>query len=434
MRGITRAATVGLAAMAVAGCWPVPGSTPENTYDNPFEATVTAANVAGLAPAWSYTAPSALHAPAVSAGGLHVVDDACTLTTLAPGTGGVRWNAALEVDAGVTCATAAGHMTPVAGSPFVTGPNGGDVVSAGAGGEAGAPGSFDTWRTTTFDIQTGALRSADPAGILVATRPGKSASARQHAVGPGISAQALTVREGATSHEIDLTLVATGSVATPPPVTAASTMLLHAGSGPLSTVPGAPGTGHGLRAYSYTADVDGCAPVTGPGGGTFTVDCPLWANALDGTPVSAPPVVGAGGTAYVATQGHVYAVGSDGVTLWSDDLGGGRPALAHGVLYVPSGTGVRAYDAGGCGAATCAPLWAADLGGVTATGVSVGGDVLYATAGATAQAFAAGGCGSATCAPLWSYALGATATGSPVISGGRLYVTSGAEVTAFTLG
>ena len=44
------------------------------------------------------------------------------------------------------------------------------------------------------------------------------------------------------------------------------------------------------------------------------------------------------------------------------------PALAGGVLYVPTADGdLVAVDAAGCGAATCEPLWSAAIDGTAIT-------------------------------------------------------------------
>ncbi|HEX8805056.1 MAG TPA: hypothetical protein VF743_12710, partial [Acidimicrobiales bacterium] len=54
MRRRTITAWVALAGvLAAAGCWPQPGRGPEHQAWNPAEATLTAANVATLQPAWS---------------------------------------------------------------------------------------------------------------------------------------------------------------------------------------------------------------------------------------------------------------------------------------------------------------------------------------------------------------------------------------------
>jgi outer membrane protein assembly factor BamB len=39
-------------------------------------------------------------------------------------------------------------------------------------------------------------------------------------------------------------------------------------------------------------------------------------------------------------------------------------------------------------------------------------------------AFGAGGCGAATCAPLWSYATGSAVRSSPAVANGMVYVGS----------
>jgi hypothetical protein len=54
--------------------------------------------------------------------------------------------------------------------------------------------------------------------------------------------------------------------------------------------------------------------------------------------------------------------------LWSASVppaSGTRPVIAHGQIYVHDGTSLHAFDAEGCGAPTCTPLWTARHGFTT---------------------------------------------------------------------
>ncbi len=65
----------------------------------------------------------------------------------------------------------------------------------------------------------------------------------------------------------------------------------------------------------------------------------------------------------------------------------------------------------------------------------MGADVVYVgTSDGTVAAFAAGGCGSATCGPLWSQDIGDAISGSPIVHGGTVYAgTTNGQLVAFRL-
>jgi hypothetical protein len=431
MRVGTRAAALALLAMTSAGCWPVSGGTPDNTNHNPFESTITAANVDGLVQKWAYTSPTAVTPPVVSTGGVHVLHD-CAVTTLTPGTGATRWTAGVGVDGLEDCDEALPGAQVAAGPPFVFTPTGGDVVSVGNSWQATNP-LAEGATTAVVDAASGALEGVDGSGMLIAARPDRSVYFRQAAVGPGLSRTSLTVTSPGTSRAIDLGLVATGTGLAVPSVTAGTTRALHAGSGPLATAPGDPARGYGLRAYSYDNNLDGCAPTT-PAGTTYTFDCPLWANPLDGSAPLGRPVIGPDGTAYVRTEaGGLFAVDTSGAVTWSAHVGAGpTPALANGRLYVPVGGEVQVFLPASC-STPCAPAWSHDTGETQAYSPTVAGDVLYVTTGGDVFAFDTDGCGTGRCDALWSQPIDDGGFAAPVVTGGRVYVTTGDAVTAYGL-
>jgi outer membrane protein assembly factor BamB len=65
----------------------------------------------------------------------------------------------------------------------------------------------------------------------------------------------------------------------------------------------------------------------------------------------------------------------------------------------------------------------------------VAGGVVFAGADdGTVRAFDAAGCGAPSCAPLWSDATGSATTGAPAVNQGRLYVgTADGRVVAYGL-
>ena len=73
MGRITRSASVLVAALALAGCWAVPGQNPDRTAHNAFESSLTPATVGELTQAWQsdfgFGIPLAASDPVVSSDG-----------------------------------------------------------------------------------------------------------------------------------------------------------------------------------------------------------------------------------------------------------------------------------------------------------------------------------------------------------------------------
>jgi outer membrane protein assembly factor BamB len=101
------------------------------------------------------------------------------------------------------------------------------------------------------------------------------------------------------------------------------------------------------------------------------------------------------------------------------------PVIANGIAYVAGFDGkISAFDAAGCGAPTCSPLWQGQTGNdITATPAVASGRLLVASADHFLYAFPAAGCGAATCQPLWRGRLGdADVDSSVAVAGGLAYV------------
>jgi outer membrane protein assembly factor BamB len=137
---------------------------------------------------------------------------------------------------------------------------------------------------------------------------------------------------------------------------------------------------------------------------------PLWSRDLklsgDPNPGHARmPVALSSDTIAVRTSyGSVWALdATTGAVRWrtSGMTGAEGIAVARGVLYAVSDSDLVAFDANGCGAATCAPLWRA-LGGARDTGPVVAADVVYTSDRGVVRAYNANGCGAATCPEVWS--------------------------------
>jgi hypothetical protein len=132
------------------------------------------------------------------------------------------------------------------------------------------------------------------------------------------------------------------------------------------------------------------------------------------------------------------AVDRQGFVLWRAPLTGpGSVAATNtGKVFVT----VRATDtsppqlaafADGCGQPQCDPLWTADLPGTNGMTPAVSGGVVYTGTSAGVQAFDAAGCGAATCTALASVAAGPV--GNLVVSDGHVLVTGGGKLTALGL-
>jgi outer membrane protein assembly factor BamB len=177
--------------------------------------------------------------------------------------------------------------------------------------------------------------------------------------------------------------------------------------------------------------VEGCTDF-----GSFVNCTPLWSAPVTGS----PPVAVSGSTVYTATPGAsggiaAFATGAgvrgpDQQPVWQAAVPGASPvgltpaSAATSVLVGASDGTLRAYAAGGCGAATCSPVWQGVTGGAVGAPVIANGVAFVPSADGHVYAFAAGGCGGATtCDPLWSVAT-PSAPSDVIVANGRVFVTT----------
>jgi outer membrane protein assembly factor BamB len=188
-----------------------------------------------------------------------------------------------------------------------------------------------------------------------------------------------------------------------------------------------------LAAYDLTKP----CPVDGTTGEPTCT--PLWTRLLSVNVISDIVISEDSGTLFAASgdQGRLRAYdAATGVERWRGDEyeAKTKPAVANGLVYTVTSDSLRVYDADGCGAATCTPLWSAPLPAVPLTEPVVAGNVLYVgtTGGSLGAiyAFPAAGCGGSTCAPRWSAPLEARPSAIAVALG-RVYVVTSAGLTAF---
>jgi len=403
-----RALAVGIVAVALAGCWYQPGQGPDRSAYNPFETEINTATVTDLTEQW--TAPTddgGVSDPVVSNAGVHVSAGQLSYYGFDPATGARLWRHDVPSEGVVTLTS----------QPFA---DAGTLLIGYGRGNLG--GSYTLER---LDAATGgSLGIVDGYGYLNGQRGSRMV---QHRVGFGSGGPVATSLKVSDSEDPNVGwegLIHVTQNTSAAAVTLAPTRVYQAGNGIVSmTDPASPTIGNGVRAWPLSG-VAHC----GPGN---VITCPMWARPLDGTGSTVPVLNGDQSVLYTATNaGTVYAVNAlDGAVLWTASLGSPAsrtPALAEGVLYVPTADGrLVAVDADGCGAATCAPLWSAtgSAGSFISDQPAVAGGVVFTGwSDGAVRAYPAAGCGAATCSPVWSASTGSNITGAPAVSGGQLYV------------
>lgn len=83
---------------------------------------------------------------------------------------------------------------------------------------------------------------------------------------------------------------------------------------------------------------------------------------------------------------------------------------------------MKVFDAGGCGAATCSPLWTTSATLAFGPPSVANGVVSTTTAAGPTEAWPAAGCGAPTCDALWSSATPFDGTAAPFVADGRWFV------------
>ena len=188
-----------------------------------------------------------------------------------------------------------------------------------------------------------------------------------------------------------------------------------------------------LSAFDAKGNVN-CGDFAGP---PETKECrAVWSGSIGTvTTVESSPAV-SGGVVYVGSDDNkLYAFDADGCDaptcspLWTATTGGdieSSPAVANGVVYIGSEDNkLHAFDADGCGAPTCSPLWTAATGGNVDSSPAVANGVVYVGSDDDKlYAFAARGCGAATCRPLWTATTGGDIDSSPALGNRMVYVGS----------
>jgi outer membrane protein assembly factor BamB len=407
-------AVVALASALLSGCWPVPGQNADRTSYNPSESHISVSTVGSLEEDWTaHVDIGAVGAPVLSVGRVHVTDGNA-LYAFDVSTGGRLWKTTI-VDSDPWYGFSMG-------ATFVEG----DQVAANAVFHVLGGGGI----TSMVDAATGELDRTIGTGGLQSVRSPK---------GAGISITAGTDLPQWTSLvDVDLATGATTSSyldfsALNAQVTVGRHAIYETGYGPVPpygevVIENPPASwqtfqqkGQAIR--SFGAGARSCLPEgTLPDPNLLLFyNCGTWATPLDGVPTA--PVIGPGeAVLYVGTSaGTLYAVdAATGAVQWSTPVGAGvsaPPALANGQLYVPTSDGhLVVLDTAGT------QVWSASTAGSPFQPAVAGGVVFTASTTGNLRAFDATGCGASTCDPLWSASTGSAITGAPAVSGGRLFI------------
>jgi len=398
--------------VASAGCfWTAPGAGPGRASHNVFETAITPATVGHLVELWAASGDgTGMGEPVTSDVAIHAADSAGAYA-LSPATGDRLWEQLVVPESPM-----------IMGQPVADGPR--VVLGYGFGNLGGR------WTTEVRDAQTGAIVSSVGGGLVDGLR-GRTLLTRLFAFGSGtpvLTAIRVTNLDiPGSGWSANLTFQSGGPSSGP--LTLGTDHVFQAGAGP-NLPTGA--TANGIRAFAVATAPANCPPPAPQG-----FACPVWSTPLPGTTATSPVLDPDESRLYVGSAGTLHAVEADtGSIVWTAPIDAdvtSPPALADGVLYVPTGDGdLLVLDA-----ATGATLWTAPTGSRIATQPAVAGGVVFTGSDdGTVRAFDAAGCGAAVCAyPLWSAGTGAGAvTGSPAVSQGRVYVgTADGRVVAYGL-
>lgn len=401
-----RAAGLLAVVVALSGCWLQVGHGPAHQWSNPFENRLTGAFISTLSEAWfTDLGASEVGAPVVLGGRVYVP----YLTGISPGQAHV---AALDAtDGEVVWTHEVGLPLPetLVGTVVFVGDElwaewfGADPVNVTCGG--------------------GVERIDPDTGALLGTELPNGQSTAAVAFGESVASTRTTFGV------VDCALVDGPWLTVQDAATRAVQWRASSGvdQGDLPYVVGDKIVVGGTTAYASA----GCGAST---------CAPVWsASVPDGIQLFGASTVGVfGGT---GARRLVALDLDDGSQSWQASLPSFAEAIAVAgnrvyVTTFPDRDGVswlQVFNAEGCFAATCTPLWTAPLGANAGQPVVAGGAVYVPTATAPAvfdqvQIFKADGCRSSTCIPFHSLA---TPVSELVVAGGRVFGVSQGGLRAF---
>jgi outer membrane protein assembly factor BamB len=210
----------------------------------------------------------------------------------------------------------------------------------------------------------------------------------------------------------------------------------------LAQIVDAPTVANGLvYVGSQTSDPsnDGKLDVFKANGCGQSVCAPLWQGLAGPESIlqSSPAVVSgtSGGRVYVGSfDGKLYVFNAFGCgaptcqPLWTGSTGDhieSSSTVSGNTVFIGSNDGkLYAFNANGCGAPTCQPLWTGSTGEpIFDSSPAVSNGIAYIGSTHHLSAFRAAGCGAPTCGPLWQAShQGDFVNGSPAVFGGRVYI------------
>ncbi|MBM3675249.1 MAG: hypothetical protein FJW88_09930 [Actinobacteria bacterium] len=402
----------GLLALVATGCWTQAGQGSGRQGFNGAERSITAANVAGLAVAWSRTGPAVAHEPVVGRGSVYLRNTA-SVTAVAEADKALRWGPVALGGNAVPTLVADRLLVPTSGGSCSL-----TALDADRGATLGTrPLGFQDLTGYPSGFSSCTTRDALAAGgrVVVAWHYLGSVQV-PHCNGGPLTEQSYNITSGISALD---------------PATLAVIWEHHetvSGCGappPVATWPVAFGAPAEVAGGLVTATQSSRVVAFSPACATL---CPAtWTRDL-GVGLVGPPIALGSTLAVVNGRGTVHVLdAATGTPSWTAVVSDAADVslASDGVSIFAAGADgtLAAFPAGGCGAPACSALWTAQLGSAASARPSIGGDVVYVgTAGGTIAAYPARGCSSSVCARLWcDPLLGDGVTGVAVVDG-RVFV------------
>jgi outer membrane protein assembly factor BamB len=362
---------VAVLAALLPGCWLQVGFDPGHTRHNDVEDELTAANAASLAEAWTVALGPGAGEPMIRGDRAYV-----TTGGFDPATGESFIAARAYAAATGSEAWQRGFASFCCASPSIDYP---------------APAFVDNQLWAGYFLLYSGPRPVGGFGGPVRLDPvdGRQIGREENiAMTPPVESGGRVVQQTMGTDLIpelvvrdSRTLAAQWQATIPPPSTP------EPFAGPPAVVDGRIVVAHGAAVTGY--------PLAGCGG---AVCPPAWTRDDLGEPTAVAAQPGRG-EALVATGDELVALSpTTGLTLWRAPLGAGASglAIAGDTVFVGAAATLRAFPAGGCGAAICEPTWTAALGTSASSAPTVAGGVVYVGGAGIVEAFAVDGCGTAT--------------------------------------
>jgi outer membrane protein assembly factor BamB len=399
---VVRSISAAVLAVSLSGCWLQPGYDAGHGNWNPHETTLSSDTVGkGLVQRWRTTVlgvATSVNAPVASGGRIYVTTGfGASASALDARTGAVLWTRDLFDPAG-------GFSQSLTAPALVDG----ELVLG-----------------KTSDATHGAVYRLDPdTGAVLGSTPGDPVASVAAAGGvPAVHTRTATVDTVSWKYDA---VAAHPSPLDPSPggfAIVGERILWSNGDFATGYSPACPASPAAASASASSAG--GCGPD--------------WSTDLGG-PVSEVAAIGHGQVVYTYGPGSLAVLDvATGAVRWRASVtgfpGAHIAAVADGKIVVAAFNAVLspqlvAFPAGGCGAATCSPLWTAEFattpGGIQTPFVAAGdlvwaGGTLPGESGAGIHAFPLDGCGAPTCEPIASVPY-ASNTGTAIVHDGQLVI------------